>query len=802
LKEKENSDRIKLNFLVSEQIAFTKLRFSRLIQVFILFSFMVSFILLPTVTKAQKEYTLSGTIKNAESGELLIGATILVEELKTVGVSSNSYGYYSLTLPEGTYTVLIRYLSFKNKRQTIILDKNLSLNFELIPEALNLDEVVVSGERANTNVTSTEMSVQTVEVKQLQSIPVLLGERDVLKTIQLMPGMKSAGEGSTGFYARGGRTDQNLILLDEATIYNAAHALGFVSIFNSDAIKDVKIMTAAIPAEYGGRLSSVLNIRTNDGNTKKFDLSGGIGLVASRLSFQGPIVENEGSFIFSARRTYADLFLKLSKDTTINRTSLYFYDMNLKANYSLGDKDHVYVSGYFGRDNFSYQDVLGYNWGNTTASGRWNHIFGDKFFSNISFIFSDYEYMNTTGVGTSQFTITSGIKDLNFKADFEYFINPQNTMKFGLNSIHHTLIPGSLSAGTTSTKNTINIERRYALENSAYATYEQKIGSQLNINYGVRFSSFILMGPGHIFTYDNSGDPIDSTIYSSGQIIKTFSDMEPRIMAALVLNEFNSIKASYARTVQYLHLLSNSTITNPNDLWVASSNNIKPQYADQIALGYFRNFSDNGYETSLEIYYKNMQNLIDYKNGADLQLNPNVESQLEYGRGWSYGAEFMIKKKFGDLTGWIGYTLSRTEEQYSFINNGKPFPARQDRTHDISIVAMYNYNKIWSFSATWVYNTGNAVTFPSGNYLLNGRLVPYYTERNGYRMPAYHRLDLSATYTISEKSNLNFSLYNAYDRMNPYAIFFRQNRDNPTKTEAVQVTLFPIIPAITYNFKF
>lgn len=771
-------------------------------NVYIAFSLLALLILNPISVKAQKEYTFNGIIKNAESGELLIGATIQVEELKNIGVFSNSYGYYSLSLPEGTYTLLIRYLGFKNKRQTIVLDKNLSLNFELIPEPLNLNEIVVMGERASENVTSNEMSVKKVEVKDLQSIPVLLGERDVLKTIQLMPGLKSAGEGSTGFYARGGRTDQNLILLDEATIYNAAHALGFVSIFNSDAIKDVKVMTAAIPSEYGGRLSSVLDIRTNDGNSKKFDLSGGIGLVASHLSFQGPIVENEGSFIFTARRTYADLFLKLSRDTTINKTSLYFYDMNLKANYTLGQKDHLYFSGYLGRDNFGYQDVLGYNWGNTTATGRWNHIFGDKLFSNISFIFSDYEYVNSTGVGTSQFTITSGIQDFNFKSDFEYFLNSQNTIKFGLNSIHHTFIPGSLSAGSTSTKNTINIERRYALENSVYATYEQKIDPTLNINYGVRLSSFMLMGPGHVYTYDINGDPIDSAVYSSGQTIKTFSDVEPRITASLLLNEFSSMKISYSRTVQYLHLLSNSTITTPNDLWVPSSNNVKPQYADQIALGYFRNFNDNGYETSLEIYYKNMQNLIDYKNGADLQLNPNVESQLEYGKGWSYGAEFMIKKKIGLLTGWIGYTFSRTDEQYSNINKGNPFPARQDRTHDISVVVLYKYNNIWDFSATWVYNTGNAVTFPSGNYLLNGRLVPYYTERNGYRMPAYHRLDLSATYTISEKSNLNFSLYNAYDQMNPYAIFFRQNKDNPQKTEAVQVTLFPIIPAITYNFKF
>ena len=646
------------------------------------------------------------------------------------------------------------------------------------------------------------MGANKLEVREVKSIPVLLGEKDVLKTIQLLPGIQSAGEGSTGFYARGGGIDQNLIVLDEAPVYNSSHLLGFLSVFNSDAVKDVKVMTGAIPAEYGGRLSSVLDIKTNDGNSKGFGGTGGIGLIASRLTLEGPIVKDAGSFIVSGRRTYADLFLKLSRDTTVNRASLYFYDLNAKANYTLGDEDRIFLSGYFGRDNFNYPNTFGFNWGNATATARWNHLFAENLFSNTSFIFSNYEYTNVIGAGTSQFEISSGIQDLNFKTDFEYFASSNNTMKFGFNSIYHTFLPGTVTAGPSSFANSITIEHRYALENAAYVSQELSLLSDLKINYGLRFSTFSLLGPGHIYSHDENGDVQDTAIYGPGKFIKTFTSFEPRLALNFLLDETSSIKASFTRTSQYLHLLSNSTTTSPSDLWVPSSNNVKPEFADQVDLGYFRNFNDNEYEASLELYYKNMQNLIDYKNGADLQLNPVVESLLRYGTGWSYGAELLVRKKFGRFSGWVGYTLARTREQIPDINNGQSFPARQDRTHDISIVTIYDYNDTWTFSAVWVYNTGNAVTFPSGNYWIDGRLVPYYTERNGYRMPAYHRLDLSATWTLGPKSNLNFSLYNAYNRLNAYSITFRQDPNDPNKTQAVQTTFFPIIPSITYNFTF
>jgi hypothetical protein len=750
-----------------------------------------------------QNFSFSGTVRNAETGEALIGASIFVEELKTAGTTTNAYGFYSLTLPKGTYTLRVQFIGFQTKKDTLVLDRDRTMNFNLHEGAVNVGEVVVSAERSNNNVASTEIGTNNLNVKELQSIPVLLGEKDVLKTIQLLPGIKPTGEGNTGFYARGGGADENLILLDEATVYNPSHILGFMSVFNSDAIKDVKLMTGGIPAEYGGRLSSVLDIHTNDGNEKLFDGSGGIGLLASRLMVEGPIVKDEGSFLLSGRRTYADLFLKLSGDTTINRSSLYFYDMNGKANYRLGNNDRIFLSGYFGRDNFSFANLMGFNWGNSTGTLRWNRIWGSRLFSNTSFIFSDYEYTNYSNVGTSNFELTSGIRDLDFKADFDYFIQPRNTLKFGFDIIYHTFNPGKVTTSGASSINAATIAQKYAAENAVYISHDVELLPVVNVQYGVRFSMFTLLGPGAIFSYDASGDVLDSVSYGSNAPIKTYMNLEPRFAMTYLLDESSSIKASYMRTVQYLHLLSNSTTTNPNALWIPSSNNVQPLSADQVSLGYFRNFSDNGFETSLEVYYKNMEHLIDYKPGADLRLNPNVESQLIFGRGWSYGAELLVKKKFGALTGWIGYTLSRSEQQFPGVNGGAPYPATQDRTHDISIVLMYDYNAHWNFSTTWVYYTGNAVTFPSGDYAVDGRApIPYYTERNGYRMPAYHRLDLSATYNFSENSNLNFSLYNAYDRMNPYLIYFQKTDTNPPSTQAVAVTIFPIIPSLTYNFKF
>jgi hypothetical protein len=754
------------------------------------------------IAPAQTKQTVSGTVRNGETGEALIGAAVFVKGPSGAGVVSNAYGYYSLRLPGGTYTVLAQYLGFKTVADTVELDRDRIVDFDLPPQPIKAGEVVVWGSRSNANVTSTDMSTQKLAMKEIRTVPVLLGEKDILKTIQLLPGIKSAGEGSTGFYARGGGTDQNLIILDEAPVYNSSHLLGFLSVFNSDAVKDVKVVTGGMPAEYGGRLSSVLDIRTNEGNSKEFGGTGGIGLLASRLTLEGPIVKDRGSFIVSGRRTYADLFLRLSRDTLVNRSSLYFYDINAKANYAMGPKDRLFISGYFGRDHFNYPGTFGFSWGNATATARWNHLFGSHLFSNTSFIFSDYSYANVVGSGTSEFQISSGIRDLDLKSDFQYFTESQHSLKFGFNAIYHTFLPGKVTAGSTSFTNSLTLENRYALENAAYISHEIEPVSGLKLNYGLRFSLFSLLGPGRVTTYDESGNAIRTTPYSSGSVIKNYSSLEPRISAAYILDEENSFKASYARTSQYLHLLSNSTATNPSDLWVPSSNNVKPQHADQTTVGYFRNFNDNAFEASIELYYKDMQNLIDYRNGADLQLNPDVESLLTFGKGVSTGAEFLLRKRGGALNGWIGYTLSRTEQRFAGINLGRPFPARQDRTHDLSVVLIYDYSDTWNFSAAWVYNTGNAVTFPSGNYWVDGRLVPYYTERNGYRMPAYHRLDLSATWKLGPRSNLSLSVYNVYDRMNAYSINFRRDPNDPKKTQAVQTTFFPIIPSVTYNFRF
>jgi hypothetical protein len=751
---------------------------------------------------SQNRYTLSGTIRNGETGEALIGATLMVKELPWTGVTSNAYGFYSLSFPEGSYTIILQYVGFRIRRDTLNFHGNRVINFALTPEPIKLEEVVVSGERSNANVTSTEIAANKLEVKEIQSVPVLLGEKDILKTIQLLPGIQSAGEGSTGFYARGGGTDQNLIVLDEAPIYNSSHLLGFLSVFNSDAIKDVKVMTGGIPAEYGGRLSSVLDIHTNDGNNKDFGGLGGIGLLASRLTLEGPIVKDQGSFLISGRRTYADLFFKLSRDTTINRSSLYFYDLNVKANYTLGLKDRLFLSGYFGRDNFNYPNAFGFNWGNTTGTLRWNHIFGDHLFSNTSLIFSDYEYSNIVGVGTSQFQITSGIQDENFKTDFQYYTDNSGLIKFGVNAIYHTFLPGKVTATTGGIINNTALENKFALENAAYLEHEIEMIHGVKVSYGLRYSVFNLLGPAHLYHYDEYGNVADTQTVASGSVAKTYSSLEPRLVLNILLNESSSLKTSYTRTAQYLHLLSNSTVSNPSDVWVPSTNNVKPQYADQVDAGYFRNFLDNEFEASFDVYYKQMHDVIDYKNGADLQINPTVEALLLYGTGRSYGAEFLLRRRAGRLSGWISYTLAKSETRFDLINNGRWFPARQDRTNDISIVAIYNYNSAWNFSATWVYYTGNAVTFPSGNYWLDGRLVPYYTERNGYRMPAYHRLDLAATWTLGPHSNLNFSLYNAYDRMNPYAIYFQQDPNDANRTQAIQTTFFPIIPSVTYNFNF
>ena len=626
-----------------------------------------------------------------------------------------------------------------------------------------------------------------------------------MKTLQLTRGVKGAGEGNAGFFVRGGGADQNLILLDEANVYNASHLLGFFSVFNSDAIKDVSLYKSGIPAEYGGRASSVMDVKMRDGNKKKFGMSGGIGLISSRLTVEAPIVKDKGSFIVSGRRSYADLFLKLSKDTSINQTQLFFYDLNAKANYRLGDKDRIFLSGYFGRDVLGINDAFGFNWGNATGTIRWNHLFSNKLFSNTSIAYSDFDYGFNVGSGEDGFGISSSINDINFKQDFDYFLNSNNKMKFGVNAIYHTFKPGELSGGNSSF-NPIVLDTRYGLEAAAYIQNDMKIGSRWSLMYGLRYSAFNLMGDGTAYEFDGNGVLTNSTEYSRGESIALHHGLEPRFSMSYILSENNSIKLGYNRNLQYLHRVTNSTTSSPTDIWVPSSNNVLPQLADQIAIGYYQNFNKNMFSFTGEVYYKALQNQIDYRTGASNFLNELIEGEFVYGKGRSYGLELQLQKKKGKFTGWLSYTLSRALRTFDAIDNGREFSARQDRIHDISLVTMYNLTERVALSAAWIYYTGDAVTFPSGKYELNGTVIPYYTERNGYRMPDYHRLDLGATFYFKEREkfehNLNVSIYNAYNRENAYTITFQEAENDPTQTEAVQTTLFKIIPSITYNFNF
>ncbi len=756
---------------------------------------------------AQKRYTLSGVIKDEVTGETLIGATVRIKELPQSGSSTNNYGFYSLSAPEGKYTLLFTYVGYETISRTVSLNQNQSINVSILAKG-NLQEVVITANKANSDqVKSPQMGLEKLNMAQINNVPVIMGEKDILKTISLMPGIKASSEGNTGFYVRGGGSDQNLILLDEATVYNASHLFGFFSTFNSDAIKDVSIYKGGMPAQYGGRLSSVLDIKMNEGNSKDFTVQGGIGLIASRLKVEGPIVKDKGSFMVSARRTYVDAFLKLSSDTAIKNSSLYFYDINVKANYHFNDKNAIYISGYFGKDVLGLKNIFGTNWGNATGTIRFNHLFSNRLFSNTSLIYSNYNYTIQNFQNDQGFKAVSKITDLNLKQDFQYSLNDNHLVKFGVNVLHHTISPGSINSDGSSSYNNVKTELRYGFENAAYISDEWKVSDKLSVLYGVRLNGMFLTGPGTFKSYDLKGEVLSSSTYKSNQLVKSYFNLEPRLSASYQLNEQSSVKASYNRNTQNVHLLSNSTSSTPTDLYVISSKNIKPEIADQVSAGYFRNFKDNAFEFSAEVYYKALQNQIDYKDGAQLIVNQDVEAELTYGSGRAYGIELFLKKKYGRFNGWVGYTLSKTERKFDAINGGKYFSARQDRTHDLSLVGIYTLNKRWTFSGTFVYATGNAVTYPTGKYNIGGLTTYSYSARNSYRQPATHRLDLGATLEGKENkkfsSSWTFSIYNVYSRRDPFSITFRDSKTDPTKTEAVQTSIFATpIPSVTWNFKF
>ncbi|MEY4049994.1 MAG: hypothetical protein RL262_828 [Bacteroidota bacterium] len=749
--------------------------------------------------KAQEITTVNGTVKDKLTGESIIGAVIKIEQLANVVVTSNEYGFYAISLPKGKYDLRISFVGYEEKRIPILLNAPLITNVFL--ESKNqLTEVVVSSKRKDDNLTKAQIGTETLNMQSISKVPVIFGEKDVLKTIQLLPGVKSAGEGNSGFYVRGGAADQNLILLDEAPVYNASHLLGFFSTFNSDAIKDATLIKGNGPAQYGGRLSSVLDVKMKDGNNKNYTVNGGLGLISSRLSIEGPIQEDKSSFILSGRRTYADVFLKATEKFKDN--ILYFYDLNAKANYKIDDKNRIYFSGYFGQDELGLGSSFRINWGNKTGTIRWNRIVNNKLFLNTSFIYSDYSYNVGLKNGETNFNVNSNIKDVNLKQDYTYYLNPKNTIRFGFNSILHTITP-SVFSGTVN--NNINKVGRNGLENAFYFNNNFKANQQLTFDYGLRISAYSIMGGDQYNIYNNNAIT-QSILLQKNEFGKTYMNAEPRFTSNYRINDLSSFKIAYARNVQHLHLLSNATAASPSDQWIGNSYNIKPELADQTSIGYARNFKNNTYELGAELYYKAMQNQLDYKDGTNINTIADVESALLYGVGRAYGFEFLVKKKIGFFSGWISYTLSKTERKIDGINEGNWYNAKQDRTHDVSIVTILELNSKWTISGVFVYSTGNAVTFPTGKYALGEQTIYQYANRNANRMPDYHRLDLSATYeNKNKKKNIgswNFSLYNVYGRENAYQITFQDDPLDNSKTQIIQTALFRWVPSITYNFKF
>ena len=777
------------------------------------------FTILTHEISAQQRFTLSGYVRDSLSGETLIGATITISRASdNKTVSSNQYGYYSITLPEDNYAVTCTYVGYQSQQHDVQLRKNQLFNFLLPPKSTSSAEVIVYARRKDQNVSNAQMGKIDLSVTQIKSIPAVFGEVDILKTLQLLPGVRNAGEGNAGFYVRGGGPDQNLIILDDAVVYNSGHLFGFFSIFNADAIKNVSLIKGGMPAQYGGRLSSVLDVAMKEGNVNDFQVDGGIGLIASRLSVQGPVKKDKASFIVSARRTYIDALVKpfVKKSSAFYGSGYYFYDLNTKVNYSFSDKDRLYLSGYFGRDVFDFKNrERSFNanipWGNATGTLRWNHVFNQKLFANTSLVYNDYNFSFNAAQNNFKITLASGIRDLTAKTDYDYYPHPRHKLKFGALITHHTFTPNVVSGSQDSTVfKPASDGKKYARETAVYFQDDWELGEKVRINAGIRYSSFSQIGPYTLFTRDQDRNKVDSTVYGRGKLVKSYGGLEPRFTIRYTVDEATSLKASASRNLQYIHLVSNAGSTLPTDLWVPSTFRVKPQISWQYAAGIFKNFADNRVETSVEVYYKDMQNQIEYGEGYTPSLN-DPEEEFVFGKGYSYGAELFVNKVSGKFTGWVGYTLSWTWRKFPGLNEGKKYPSKFDRRHDLSVVTMYELNKKWKFSSVFVYGTGNATTLPERFYIINGVLTQEYSDINQYRLAPYHRLDLSATYTPVPKkqrklqSSWVFSIYNLYSRLNPYFLYFDQEGsayDNTLKVEARQVSLFPVLPSVTWTFRF
>ena len=775
-------------------------------------------------TFAQEKFTISGTIIDANSNESLIGVNVVLPSLKT-GVTTNEYGFFSITVPKGNYVVQVSYLGFKTMEESIELNQNMVRNFKLVGNETILKEVIITDNKTKIDIKKPEMSVNKLSISAIKKMPVVLGEVDVLKSILLLPGVTNAGEGASGFNVRGGGADQNLILLDEATIFNSSHVFGFFSVFNPDAIKDLKLYKGGIPAKYGGRASSVLDIYQKDGNSKEFHVNGGIGLITSRILAEGPLVKDKGSFLIGGRTSYAHLFLKLSEEQKDN--AAYFYDLNTKLSYKLNDKNSLYLSGYFGRDVFSLNDSFTNIYGNTTLNLRWNHLFSEKLFSNLSLIYSDYYYgLDLDFVG---FKWDSGIKNYNIKYDFKNYISDKFKLNYGLNAIYYEFNPGTIRpSNDNSGINFDQLDKKYAFEPALYLNADHELSNKVAVSYGLRYSMFYRLGQSTVNIYENDNPvlfnealqiyekatPIGSRFYDKNQVIKDYNYLEPRFSIAYQFNDQQSVKGSYNRMVQYLQLVSNTSSPTPLDVWTPSDNFIKPQIADQVALGYFKNFANDMYSIEVETYYKEVQNRLDYIDGADLIANRAIEQIILNGQLRSYGLEILFRKNEGRLNGWISYTLSRSEQQTpgrtpieTGINNGQWYNSIYDKLHNIAVTSSYTLNDKWSFGANFVLQTGQPVTYPTGQYEYLGIVVPSYGLRNENRLPAFHHLDLAATLIPTKNKNRQwkgewvFSIYNVYNRRNAASINFRQNADTGNN-EAVRTSIFGIVPAVSYNFKF
>jgi len=771
-----------------------------------------------------EKVTLSGYVKEASSGETLIGASVYVKELQN-GTNTNEYGFYSLSLLPGTYEIEISYIGFETQTQQIDLKESVKLDIEMGTNAQELVEIVVTSEAEDQNVTTTEMSVNKVSIATIEKMPALLGEVDVIRSIQLLPGVSTVGEGATGFNVRGGSIDQNLVLLDEAPVYSSSHLFGFFSVFNPDAVKDVKLYKGGIPARYGGRLSSILDVRMKEGNTRKYEVNGGIGLIFSRLSVEGPIIKDKASFIVAGRRSYIDILAKpIIEEQVGGDTELNFYDLTMKTNYKINEKNRIFLSGYLGRDNFGFGNAAGFNWGNRTATLRWNHLFSERLFSNFTTFFSDYDYqINFSLDDENKFDWNANIINTSLKSDFSYYLNPDNLITFGGQVVKYKFQTNAVGVNEGLVLD-FSLPDKHALEAGLFVENDQKISGRLSLQYGLRWSFFNYMGKGFSYEFEEASSPgerrapiLDNTQeFGSGESIETFNNFEPRFSIKYQLDPTTSVKASFNRMAQYIHLVSNTTAATPVDVWTPSTNNIKPETANQVAVGIFKNFKDNTYVTSLETYYKSYKNLLEYVDGADLLLNEYLEGELLSADGRAYGMEIQIEKKKGDFTGWISYTLARTERQADGVNNGEWYPSRFDQSHSFSTTAFYELNKRWTFSANFVLNSGTPATFATSRIEQQGYVIPhiYNEKRNNVRIPVYHRMDIAATLKGKEKPNKKwngewvFSVYNVYNRRNPFSIFFREDRirtpqATPIKTNAIQFSVIgSLIPSVAYNFNF